>query len=319
MRPTSVKPMVEAGIMASVSILFALISAYVPLLGVLVNLIWPVPIVLLGVRHGLKWSVMATAVAGVLIAILVQPLHAITMVLGLGLIGIVLGYAFRRKMSPAATILWGSVASLVSKAAILGLGMVTLGVNPLAAMPEAMEKAVSQALDIYRGLGAPEQVLEQMQTQLQPMVKLLPVVIPASLLLAAVVDTFLNFLIAKTVLRKLGQPVAGFAPFKDWVLPRWILYFYALAILMIYHGSKEQMELLYKAGMNLQILSTALLLLQGLSVFYFLADKYNLSRIQRGIILMMTFVIPVVSSIAVFAGAFELVLDYRKLRTVRSQ
>lgn len=319
MRPTSVKPMVEAGIMASVSILFALISAYVPLLGVLVNLIWPVPIVLLGVRHGLKWSVMATAVAGILIAVLVQPLHAVTMVLGLGLIGIVLGYTFRRKTSPATTIFWGSVASLVSKIAILGLGMVTLGVNPLASMPDVMEKAVSQALDIYRGLGAPEQVLEQMKSQLQPVVKMMPIVIPASLLLAAVVDTFLNFLIAKAVLQKLGNPVAGFPPFKDWVLPRWILYLYALAILMIYHGDKEQIELLYKAGLNLQILSTTMLLIQGLSVFYFLADKYNLSRPQRGIILMMTFVIPVFSSIAVFAGAFELALDYRKLRTARSK
>lgn len=319
MRSTSVKPMVEAGIMSSVSIIFALISAYVPLLGVLVNLFWPVPIILLGVRHGLKWSIMSTIVAGVLIAVLVQPLHALTTVVGLGLIGIVLGYTFRRKMNPAITIFWGAVASLISKVAILGLGMVTLGVNPLASMPEVMEKAIVQALDIYRGLGAPEQVLEQMRNQLQPMVTIMPIVIPASLLLAAVADTFLNFLIAKAVLKKLGNPVAGFPPFKDWVLPRWILYFYALAILMISYGDKEQIELLYKAGMNLQILSTTMLLLQGLSVFYFLADKYNLSRPQRGIILMMIFVIPAFSFVTVFAGAFELVLDYRKLRTSRSK
>ena len=67
MRTTRVQPMVEGGILSAVAILFALISVYVPFIGVFVNLIWPVPIILLGVRHGYKWSLMATVVAGILI------------------------------------------------------------------------------------------------------------------------------------------------------------------------------------------------------------------------------------------------------------
>lgn len=57
------------------------IDQRISLIGAFINLIWPVPIILLGVRHGYKWSMMATAVAGILIAILVHPLHAVAVVL----------------------------------------------------------------------------------------------------------------------------------------------------------------------------------------------------------------------------------------------
>ena len=91
MQHNRVRPMVEGGILASIAIVFALISAYMPFVGPFVNLIWPVPIILLGVRHGYKWSIMATFVAGIIIAMLVHPLQAVGVVVGFGLIGIVLG------------------------------------------------------------------------------------------------------------------------------------------------------------------------------------------------------------------------------------
>ena len=46
--------MVEAGILAAIAIVMALISMYVPVLGAFVNFVWPLPIVICGCRHGLK-------------------------------------------------------------------------------------------------------------------------------------------------------------------------------------------------------------------------------------------------------------------------
>ena len=42
--------MVEAGILAAVAIVMALISMYVPVLGAFVNFVWPLPIVICGCR-----------------------------------------------------------------------------------------------------------------------------------------------------------------------------------------------------------------------------------------------------------------------------
>ena len=46
--------MVEAGILAAVAIVMALISMYVPVLGAFVNFVWPLPIVICGCRHRLE-------------------------------------------------------------------------------------------------------------------------------------------------------------------------------------------------------------------------------------------------------------------------
>ena len=71
--------MVEAGILAAIAIVMALISMYVPVLGAFVNFVWPLPIVICGCRHGLKWSIMTLLVATIIIAMNSSPLWPMVM------------------------------------------------------------------------------------------------------------------------------------------------------------------------------------------------------------------------------------------------
>ena len=309
--------MVEGGLLAGIAIIFAIISAYLPVIGPFVNLLWPVPIILLGVRHGYKWSIMATVVAGVIIAMLLHPMQAVGVVVGFGLIGIVLGYAFRMEFSPSKTMLWGSVASLLSKAALLAIGAAVTGINPFAMQNDVMAKAVEQGVEVYRNLGVAEQELAKMTESMQIMIDLLKVILPAGFIMASVVDTFLNFVIAKKVLKKLGHNIPDFPPFKNWTVPNYVLYFFAVALVMIYWGKSREITMLYNIGMNLQMVTGMLLLMQGLSLFYYIVDKYNLSRMVRGIILFLILSNGFVSQMVIFAGAIDTIIDYRRLRSPR--
>jgi len=307
--------MVEGGLLAAIAIIFAVISAYLPLIGPFVNLLWPVPIILLGVRHGYKWSIMATVVAGVIIAMLLHPLQAVSVVVGFGLIGIVLGYAFRMEFSPAKTILWGSVASLLSKIALLAIGAVIMGVNPFTMQGEVMAQAVQQAVEVYRNFGMAEQDLAKMTESMQAMIELMKIILPAGFIMASVADTFLNFLIAKKVLKKLGHNIPDFPPFKQWTLPSYVVYFFALSLVMIYWGRSRDITLLYNVGMNVQMVANMLLFVEGLALFYFIVDKYNLSRMVKGIILFLILTNGIFSQMIIFVGAAETIVDYRRLRT----
>ncbi|MBC8016079.1 MAG: YybS family protein [Sporomusaceae bacterium] len=317
MTQTRVRPMVEGGLLAGIAIIFAIISAYLPVIGPFVNLLWPVPIILLGVRHGYKWSIMATVVAGIIIGMLLHPMQAVGVVVGFGLIGIVLGYAFRMEFGPAKTMLWGSVASLLSKAALLGIGFAVTGINPFAMQNDVMAKAVEQGVEVYRNLGIAEQELAKMTESMKTMIDLLKIILPAGFIMASVVDTFLNFVIARTVLKKLGHKMPDFPPFKNWTVPDYVVYFFAVALVMIYWGKTREITMMYNIGMNLQVMTSMLLLLQGLSLFYFIVDKYNLSRIVRGIILFLILSNGFFSQIVIFAGAIDTIIDYRRLRPRR--
>ncbi|MDF2568789.1 MAG: hypothetical protein K0R55_393 [Sporomusa sp.] len=317
MQKAPVRPVVEGGVLTAVAILFALISTYVPVVGAFVNLIWPVPIILLGVRHGYKWSILAVVASGIIISLLMHPLTAVSVVVGFGLIGIALGYALRQGFSPGKTLMLGSAASLVSKAAVIAISAAVMGFNPLNLQAEAMVKGLEQAMEFYRGMGMKAEDLAQMEASMRPMMDLMKIILPAGFVLAAVVDTFLNFQVAKAVLARLGQRIEPFPPFRQWSMPRSTVYALAVALVAIYWGKSREIELLYNAGMNLQIITTMVLFVQGLAVFYFLADKYNLSRLVRGIILFLIFSNGIFMQALIIGGAFDLIFDYRQLRAPR--
>ena len=106
--------MVESGILAAIAIVMALISMYVPVAGVFVNFVWPLPIIICGMRHGMKWSLMSLAVAGIIVAIIISPLQAFFLVAIFGLMGIVLGECMRRRMPPMRLMFFGSIGAVVA-------------------------------------------------------------------------------------------------------------------------------------------------------------------------------------------------------------
>ena len=317
MRQTRVRPMVEGGLLAAIAIIFAIISAYLPVIGPFVNLLWPVPIILLGVRHGYKWSIMATVVAGIIIAMLLQPMEAVSVVVGFGLIGIVLGYAFRMEFSPMKTMLWGSLASLLSNVAVLSIGAAVTGINPFSMDNDVMAKLIEQGVEFYRSMGMAEDQLAKMTEFMKTMIDLVKVILPAGFIMASVVTTYFNFVIAKTVLKKLGHRISDFPPFKSWTVPDYVVYFFALGLVMIYWGKSRDITVMYHIGMNLQVMASMLLFIQGLSLFNFIVDKYNLSRMVRGIILFLILTNGFLSQIVIFAGAADAIIDYRRLRPAR--
>ena len=67
------RSLTESGILAAVLVVLAIVAVYVPILGIVAVLLWPLPVTVLIVRHGFRWGVMALAVASLLIAMLIEP------------------------------------------------------------------------------------------------------------------------------------------------------------------------------------------------------------------------------------------------------
>lgn len=307
------RSLTEGGILASIAIIFALISVYIPVLGLIVNMIWPVPILLLGVRHGFKVSLMCLVVSGIIIAILVNPLQAISVVLGFGFIGIALGYAINQNWSLLKTMVVGTVASCLSKAAVLLVGFWVMGFNPLSMQLEIMGGAVEQAVEIYQKIGIPPAQIEILRETLTKTVGLLKYIMPAGFFVASVIDTFINYWIAKKILARLGRTLPDFPPFTSWTNPAWMLWIYGVSLLIVsfYHQTPD--SIIYHIGTNLQIVSNLALLIQGLANVRYFIDKKGWPKFLRSIIIMLVFFNQFISQLVILIGAFDLVFDYRKL------
>ncbi|NEQ49041.1 MAG: DUF2232 domain-containing protein [Leptolyngbya sp. SIO3F4] len=88
--------MVETAFLASAASLMWLINLYFPP-GPLLRILFPVPIALVYLRWNYRSAWMTTLVSGLLLAILIGPPRSLLYVIPYGILGVQLGYHWRRK------------------------------------------------------------------------------------------------------------------------------------------------------------------------------------------------------------------------------
>jgi uncharacterized protein YybS (DUF2232 family) len=99
-------------------------------------------------------------------------------------------------------------------------------------------------------------------------------------------------------------------------MPWIVLAAFLAAILMVYWGRTREISLLFEVGMNLQVLASMFLFLQGMSLIFFFADKYRLSRLARILIVVLILSNGFLGQLLIFVGAVDIAIDYRRLRKI---
>lgn len=101
-------PLVETAFLASAASLMWLINTYFPP-GPLLRILFPLPIALVYLRWDSRAAWMGATVSGLLLTILLGPTRSIFFVMPYGLLGVQLGYLWRRKASWGISILTGGL------------------------------------------------------------------------------------------------------------------------------------------------------------------------------------------------------------------
>jgi uncharacterized protein YybS (DUF2232 family) len=308
--------MTEGGILSAIAIIFAFLGTYLPLVGPLINFIWPVPIILLGVRHGYKWSVLAAIASGLLIGVLIGPVLALTLA-SFALIGIVVGQGIRLNSSAVKTVLWGAAAAVLSIVAVIAVGMVATGTDLAkmqADMLQMQNAGASAIIATYKQAGMSADKLAQLQEMTKSINDMTRMILPAGLVSLAVAITYLNFIVSRKILRRLGNQVNDFPPLKYWNFPYEVAYLFGFALVGIYWGQTRNISFLYVGGLNVQAVTSWLLMIQGLALIFYFADKYKLSRLSRGIILVLALSNVLFWQVLIYVGVLDIAFDYRRLR-----
>jgi len=302
--------LVESSILAAVAVLFTLVGNYIPVLDMIVNVLWPLPIILCGRRNGLKWSILCLVVTGCVVAVLLSPFQALTQCLILGLIGLMMGYGMRRQLSPMQTLLLGSLGALLSTILSGIAAYVFMDVNVI----QVFFSSIDESLDMSSGMLSTLGLQGMDAAQLAQMKKMFELVLPAGVLLSAPITAFANYWAARKVLGRLGDYYPWFPPLSQWVLPKWLLLPYFIGMVTMVYFSRDDSGILYRGSYTLYTLVSMLLLLQGLCVVRWYVEYKQYPRILMPLSLALTFTIPIASQFIVVIGAYDMVGDLRKLR-----
>lgn len=313
MRGRTVQPMTEGGILAAISAAMALIGVYVPLVGTFAALLWPLPIILLVVRRGVRWGILAMVVSGLLISLLFHPLQAIMMVAAFGLVGLTIGFAYRKGYGATRTLLLATFVSVVSKVLVIGGSILIMQINPLQFQADAMQEAFDYSVEQYRSAGFSEQQIQESTQNFQNSMKMAQMLFPPAIVFAGMFDAYLNVVISGKVLQRIGWgKIAPLLPFSAWRFPWGVVYLYAFSLIGMYWGETRQIGWLTQVSLNVNLFSGMLGFVQGASILNCAANRYNLSKWLRGIILVLALLNGFLLQTISLIGLFDIIFDYRR-------
>jgi uncharacterized protein YybS (DUF2232 family) len=146
-------------------------------------------------------------------------------------------------------------------------------------------------------------------------------IIVASIIFAACIMTFLQYIIAQKILKKLGYTLPVLPAFSNWRLPwhyAWV--FIAGFILFLFGMHKEEVTSLtmgnmpdnyfFLVGFNIVVICQYIYMVIGISILSFYMSKYKLHLILKIVIIYL--LIPLLG-IILYIGLFDTWMDFRKL------
>lgn len=304
--------MTESGILAAITVVMALIAVYVPMLGIVAVLLWPLPMIVLIVRHGLRWGIMSVLVAAILTAVLVEPLISLRLALAFAPGGIALGIGYRRGWPGVRIFTVGVIVSLAAKMAALGLVFLITNIHPFTMQFDALNDSFQKSVEIYQSFNMTEEQIEQAKETFSQNMQLVKLLLPMVVVLMGLMDTALNFVIGGKVLHRLGHDVPVFPKFTEWRLPKAFLYLFGFSLVGMYWGTTRELALLYQVSLNGNMIATFAGIIQGVALYQNMTERYHWSKILSTVVLVFIVLNGVLLQLLAFTGLFDMVFDYRR-------
>lgn len=315
-RQYNARVITEGAMMAAIFVLISVISYYTPI-GAISTFALSAPAAILTFRQGLRPAVLSSIAGSVVLALMVDPIWALTSALMLQLMGLVLGWGLRKRYTPYLTLLAGTAAGMVGIVAMALVSWYVLGINVVQEMIVLYRESSEQSLAIFQKFNVPEESLMAIK-QIPQMVELFAgPLMPSILLLTSMALAFVNLAIIREVLRRLGSPTEGLPPFGLLKLPRYFIWGFLLAFLGLTISQQLQAPTLRSLFMNLYNLANILFTVQGLAIAVFYMGKWNTPKLMQVFGIFMLVSTPIFPPMLLMFGLLDYTFDFRRIGPAR--
>lgn len=265
MQNQQTRQLTQGAMMAAVFTVLLAISIYVPLLQIVSSLFLALPIAWYSAKYGGKASALFTAVCLVLTfiigGVLALPLALIHIPLGL-----VIGLSIYNRKSKLFMFMGSSIVILISLVVQYVASIALLGINVLEEFMTEMKNSFQQTSAIMENFGTlPEDYTENMNQLLLSM----EILMPTWLVLGVFMATWVMLLLLLPVLKRLGIEVPAFPPFREMKLPKSVLWYYLIVIVVSVFTEFQPGTMPYMILMNATLMLQFLLFLQGISFYHY--------------------------------------------------
>ncbi|MGX5631289.1 YybS family protein [Bacillus thuringiensis] len=298
----------EGAALLAIYAILLLISMYVPILGTVVTFALPLPFILLTIRHKLS-NVLVIFVAALFVTIIVsQPMNLVKTTM-FGLIGIVLGYMYKTRKKPVEILIAGMLAYLIGFVLIYVASIKFFNIDIMKQMQSVFSESMVQSEKIVSAIGMP--ISKEQKELLTQMNDILQSLFPSILVLVSVCFSWITVIISGSVLKKLKHDIIPWPKFKDLQLPKSIVWYYVIFILLATFIKVDPTTYLHMVFSNLYVIFALLLVLQGLTFISFLAYRKGFTKGVPIISFIVCMFIPMLFPLVTILGIIDLGISLR--------
>ena len=225
-----------------------------------------------------------------------------------GLIGIVLGYMYKNKKARRnfdgrdACLLNWYYAHLCCKYKVFNIDL-------MKQMQNMFNESMTQSEKIVTAAGMP--ISKEQKELFVQMNDILQTVFPSILVMVSVCLSWITVIISGSALRKLKHDVIPWPKFKDIQLPKSIVWYYVIFILLSTFIKVEPTSYLHMVFSNLYVIFALLLVLQGLTFIAFLAHSKGFTKGVPIISFIACMFIPMLFPLVTILGIIDLGISLR--------
>lgn len=306
---------VMAGMCTALAVVLSMIGLYIPVFSGIVFLLIPLPIAYLGMKQGVKWSVVVTGGILILDSVFFGIVSAAFLCAIFGVLGVVMGFCYRYKLSAAKTLLLGAVTVLI---ALIGEGLAALYILGMPSMllgGEAMDSMKGAMTEMLPSFYSGDQ-LTQAESQVDAMVEAMKKSVPFTLCAAALFYSWASMTLGQVIFRRMGiTDIPKLPGLERWEFPRALIFVY-VAVLLVQHFLADWETAEYIAY-NVGSFCIFAFWLQGVATVWWMPRKYPVMRAFRVVIVVLSLFIGLFQMAVVFLGMADMGLNYRKKRDYR--
>lgn len=250
-------------------------TVYIPILGSIMMIFIPLPIILYRLRYE-RSSTFFVIIAGSIFSLIVGGILLVPFALIFGLLGFIIAESVLLGKSKLYTFMATGLFLIVTGVLLYLIFALFFGINAIDSLMMMLKESETQFKASLENFGALPQSYDAIVEETFSMYRS---GIPAGFILSVYILTFIMVIPNFEVLRRLGHQVPKFPPFREMKLPVITIFIYGLIILLPYMMDMKPESSAYLLYVNAMVILRVLLLLQGLALIHYFMHKMKMPAV----------------------------------------
>lgn len=285
---------------------------WIPFIGPFISLLTPLVFLYYSVKLGLVEGIKLVGLSIIAVAVLAGlrgNYLSVFMAVEFGLLGLALSEFLRKGFTIGQTVFSGTALLVFLSLGLLFFLAVSKNLGPLEMVDQYLQEQLKGSMQVYKNMGVPDENAVQFESYSKALVSLLSKVYPSLIFVTIGFAVWLNLVLAKPLLRRIGLKYPGLTGLDKWKAPDpliWVVIVCGFA-LFLFSGTVKFFAL------NVFIVAIAAYFFHGLAILLFFLNKYNAPVWLRGGAYLLILLQQIFALLLAMAGLFDQWIDFRKI------